>query len=105
MKEEGFGRYNLYDNPSVTNIIVVDGPQHERTTTSSYSKEDYEDGYYFLEIYGYYAEKISHQKVQLKYFKVHGQMVQLLSQWEVAFLQLWFSLTTKVLQRKKILVK
>lgn len=23
MKEEGFGRYNLYDNPSVTNIIVV----------------------------------------------------------------------------------
>lgn len=57
MKEEGFGRYNLYDNPSVTNIIVVDGPQHERTTTSSYSKEDYEDGYYFLEIYGYYVEK------------------------------------------------
>lgn len=50
MKEEGFGRYNLYDNPSVTNINVVDGPQHERTTTSSYSKEDYEDGYYFLAI-------------------------------------------------------
>ena len=57
MKEEGFGRYNLYDNPSVTNIIVVDDPQHERTTTSSYSKEDYEDGYYFFEIYGYYVEK------------------------------------------------
>ena len=53
MKEEGFGRYNL----SVTNTIVVDGPQHERTTTSSYSKEDYGDGYYLLEIYGYYVEK------------------------------------------------
>lgn len=57
MKEEGFGRYNLYDNPSVTNTIVVDGPQHERTTTSSYSKEDYGDGCYLLEIYGYYVEK------------------------------------------------
>lgn len=40
-----------------TNTIVVDGPQHERTTISSYSKEDYGDGHYLLEIYGYYVEK------------------------------------------------
>lgn len=32
MSESGFGRYNLWDNPNVTNTITIDGPTHERTT-------------------------------------------------------------------------
>lgn len=57
MKEEGFGRYNLWDNPDVTNTITINGAEHERTNTGNYSKEDYGDGYYLLEIYGYSCPK------------------------------------------------
>lgn len=31
MKEDGFGRYNLWDNPDVTNTITINGSTHERT--------------------------------------------------------------------------
>ncbi len=57
MKEDGFGRYNLWDNPDVTNTITINGSEHERTITGNYSKEDYGDGYYLLEIYGYSCPK------------------------------------------------
>ncbi len=57
MEEDGFGRYNLWDNPDVTNTISINGPEHERTNTGNYSGEDYGDGYYLVEIYGYYCPK------------------------------------------------
>ena len=57
MEESGFGRYNLFDHPDVTNTITVNGPQDERTSAGNYSDEDYGDGYYLLEIYGYYVPK------------------------------------------------
>ena len=57
MQESGFGRYNLWDNPNVTNTIPINGPEHERTSAGNYSGEDYGDGYYLLEIYGYYVPK------------------------------------------------
>lgn len=57
MSEEGFGRYNLFDNPGVSNTIAINGPTHERTKAGSYSEEDYGDGYYLLEIYGYSCPK------------------------------------------------
>lgn len=57
MKESGFGRYQLWDNPDVTNTITVNGPEHERTSAGNYSGEDYGDGYYLLEVYGYYMSK------------------------------------------------
>lgn len=53
MKEEGFGKYSLWDNPGVTNTITINGAEHERTTTGNYSSENYGDGYYIVEIYGY----------------------------------------------------
>ncbi|MFR5069510.1 MAG: hypothetical protein ACLTE2_06590 [Eubacteriales bacterium] len=56
MSESGFGRYNLWDNPDVTNTITIDGPTHERTT-GDYSGEDYGDGYYLVEVYGYFVHK------------------------------------------------
>ena len=57
MNESGFGRYNLWDNPNVTNKITINGPTHERTKRGNYSSEDYGDGYYLVEIYGYYTPK------------------------------------------------
>lgn len=57
MDEDGFGRYNLWDNPNVKNTITINGPTHERTTAGSYSGIDYGDGYYLLEIYGYSCPK------------------------------------------------
>jgi hypothetical protein len=57
MSEDGFGRYNLFDNPDVTNTITINGATHERTSTGNYSGEDYGDGYYLLEIYGYQKQK------------------------------------------------
>lgn len=57
MKEEGFGRYNLWDKPGVTNTISIDGPEDERTWQQKYSREDYGDGYYLVEIYGYSVPK------------------------------------------------
>ena len=57
MSEDGFGRYNQWYNPNVKNTITIYGPTHERTTTGSYSGEDYGDGYYLLEIYGYSCPK------------------------------------------------
>ncbi len=61
MKEDGFGRYNLWDNADVTNTITVNGSTHERTNTGKYSGEDYGDGYYLLEIYGYSRSKTESQ--------------------------------------------
>lgn len=61
MKEDGFGRYNLWDNPDVTNTITINGSTHERTNTGNYSNEDYGDGYYLLEIYGYSCPKTGGQ--------------------------------------------
>ena len=57
MSEDGFGRYNQGDNPNVKNTITINGPTHERTEAGSYSGEDYGDGYYLLEIYGYSCPK------------------------------------------------
>lgn len=57
MKEDGFGRYSLWDNPDVTNTITINGVEHERTNTGNYSNENYGDGYYLLEIYGYSCPK------------------------------------------------
>ena len=57
MEEEGFGRYNLWDNPGVTNTISIDGPEDERTWQQEYSRENYGDGYYLVEIYGYSVPK------------------------------------------------
>ena len=56
MSEDGFGRYNQY-NQGVGSTITIHGPTHERTTTGSYSGADYGDGYYLLEIYGYSCPK------------------------------------------------
>lgn len=61
MKEDGFGRYNLWDNPDVTNTITINGSTHERTNTGNYSNEDYGDGYYLLEIYEYSCPKTGGQ--------------------------------------------
>ncbi len=61
MKEPGFGRYNLWDNPDVTNTITINGSEHERTSAGNYSGEDYGDGYYLLEVYGYYIPKTGGQ--------------------------------------------
>lgn len=57
MKEEGFGRYNLWNKPGVTNTISIDGPEDERTWQQEYSRENYGDGYYLVEIYGYSMPK------------------------------------------------
>ena len=40
----------------MTNTITIDGPTHERTT-GDYSGEDYGDGYYLVEVYGYFVHK------------------------------------------------
>lgn len=57
MEEEGFGRYSIFDRPDVKNTITINGIEHERTNTGNYSKEDYGEGYYLLEIYGYSCPK------------------------------------------------
>lgn len=57
MQEEGFGRYNQWDKPNVTSTITVYGSEHERTSAGQYSKDDYGDGYYLLEVFGYYCPK------------------------------------------------
>lgn len=57
MKEDGFGRYNLWDNPDVKNIITINGLKDERTTSENYTGENYGDGYYLVEIYGYSCPK------------------------------------------------
>lgn len=41
----------------MTNTITINGPTHERTKTGNYSGDDYGDGYYLVEIYGYYTPK------------------------------------------------
>ena len=38
MNESVFGRYNLWDNPNVTNTITINGPTHERTKTGGERK-------------------------------------------------------------------
>lgn len=57
MEEDGFGRYNLWDNPEVTNTITINGTEDERTSSGNYTNEDYGDGYYLLVIYGYSKPK------------------------------------------------
>ena len=57
MSESGFGRYNQFDNPGVSNTIPINGAAHERTADDDYSGIDYGDGYYLVEIYGYYCPK------------------------------------------------
>lgn len=57
MEEDGFGRYNLWDNPDVKNIITINGLKDERTTSENYTGENYGDGYYLVEIYGYSCPK------------------------------------------------
>lgn len=57
MEEDGFGRYNLRDNPDVKNIITINGLKDERTTSENYTGENYGDGYYLVEIYGYSCPK------------------------------------------------
>lgn len=57
MEEDGFGRYNLWDNPEVTNTITINGTEDERTSSGNYTDEDYGDGYYLLVIYGYSKPK------------------------------------------------
>ena len=57
MSESGFGRYNQFDNPGVSNTIPINGAAHERTADGDYSDIDYGDGYYLVEIYGYYCPK------------------------------------------------
>lgn len=57
MEEDGFGRYNLWKNPDVKNIITINGLKDERTTSENYTGENYGDGYYLVEIYGYSCPK------------------------------------------------
>lgn len=57
MEEDGFGRYNLWNNPDVKNIITINGLKDERTTSENYTGENYGDGYYLVEIYGYSCPK------------------------------------------------
>lgn len=57
MEEAGFGRYDLWDNPDVKNTITINGLKDERTTSENYTGEDYGDGYYLVEIYGYSCPK------------------------------------------------
>ena len=57
MSEPGFGRYDQFDNPGVSNTIPINGAAHERTADDDYSGIDYGDGYYLVEIYGYYCPK------------------------------------------------
>ena len=57
MSESGFGRYHQVFNPGVSNTIPINGATHERTADDDYSGIDYGDGYYLVEIYGYYCPK------------------------------------------------
>lgn len=64
MEEDGFGRYNLFENPNVTNTITINGPKDERTHKGDYTEEDYGDGYYLLIVYGYSYPKTGGQRTQ-----------------------------------------
>lgn len=52
MGESGFGA-DSWGTPLGTNTITINGSTHERTSGRIYSGEDYGDGYYLLEVYGY----------------------------------------------------
>lgn len=52
MDEDGFGA-DSWGTPLGMNTITINGPTHERTSGRTYSGEDYGDGYYLLEVYGY----------------------------------------------------
>lgn len=52
MSESGFGA-DSWGTPLGMNTITINGPTHERTSGRTYSGEDYGDGYYLLEVYGY----------------------------------------------------
>ena len=66
MKKPGFGRYNPQKNPNVRNTITINGPQDERTEKGNYSGEDYGDGYYLVEIYGYSVSEDGERKLFYK---------------------------------------
>lgn len=53
MEEDGFGFPSFPSRGTPT--IPIRGAKDERTHAGSYSEEDYGDGYYLLEIYGYYS--------------------------------------------------
>lgn len=53
MSESGFGADSSWGTPLGMNTITINGPTHERTSGRTYSCEDYGDGYYLLEVYGY----------------------------------------------------
>lgn len=57
MDEDGFGRYDLFSKPNVANTITINGAKDERNNQHDYSGEDYGDGYYLVEVYGYSAPK------------------------------------------------
>ncbi|MBC8535441.1 S-layer homology domain-containing protein [Feifania hominis] len=61
MEEDGFGRYNLWDKPDVTNTIRINGSEDERTSAGNYTDQDYGDGYYLVVIYGYAVPKTGGQ--------------------------------------------
>lgn len=56
MSEKGFGNDD-WGKPLGKNTITINGSEHERTNAGNYSQEDYGDGYYLLEIYGYSCAK------------------------------------------------
>lgn len=56
MEEDGFGA-DSWGKPKGRNVISIDGYEHERTSKENYTYEDYGDGYYLVEIYGYSCPK------------------------------------------------
>lgn len=56
MEEDGFGA-DSWGKPKGRNVISIDGYEHERTSKENYTYEDYGDGYYLVEIYGYSRPK------------------------------------------------
>lgn len=54
MNEYGFGFPKFPSNGTPT--IPIDGIEHERLVGGGYSVENYGDGYYLVEIYGYYSQ-------------------------------------------------
>ncbi len=56
MEEDGFGA-DSWGKPKGRNVISINGYEHERTSKENYTYEDYGDGYYLVEIYGYSCPK------------------------------------------------
>jgi hypothetical protein len=71
MEEDGFGFPSFPSRG--TPVIGVSGPEDERTSAGDYSQEDYGDGYYLVEIYGYYQPS-GGKPAQLFYKSRHTQI-------------------------------